>query len=428
MAAHTEHELIFRDVTVIDGTGGPRVPGRCRRRRRKDLPGRWSGGRTRRRGDQRSRPRPWLRGSSIRTRISTRNLFWDPDLTPSSSFGVTTVVTANCGYARCSVLTKASPPGTWSPPRAPSADLPRCPSRPASLSIGPTWRRTRRDWTDSTYPLNHAFLIGHVPIRAAVMGVPDVYSTAGDRRRNPADGPTAAPRAPDLGALGFFDRSGRGKSGPRWHGLCPGRSAGRASCSSWPPCSARARGPASSPWPMLRSCRAKGAKSDDLGVASTARSGVGRPAVVGPIFDSTDDPGGAARNYGTWPPAKASARIPPWCPRSPPARSSRGRGSQSRNVGVVTPDADGGGRARGGADAVRALAADPEARAQLRRVAVMPPNPASTGAGTTCVCAIRSRRTSVATWPRCAASAASIRSTCCSSWRWVTTSRPRSRP
>src|SRR5690349_12042128 len=27
------------------------------------------------------------------------NLFWDADVTPSSSFGVTTVVTANCGYA-----------------------------------------------------------------------------------------------------------------------------------------------------------------------------------------------------------------------------------------------------------------------------------------------------------------------------------------
>src|SRR6202167_1181188 len=32
------------------------------------------------------------------------NLFWDADVTPSSSFGVTTVVTTNCGYGLAQIL------------------------------------------------------------------------------------------------------------------------------------------------------------------------------------------------------------------------------------------------------------------------------------------------------------------------------------
>ena len=34
---------------------------------------------------------------------------------------------------------------------------------------------------DSDVLLNHAFLVGHVPIRAAVMGVPDVYTRSSER-------------------------------------------------------------------------------------------------------------------------------------------------------------------------------------------------------------------------------------------------------
>ena len=90
-------DIVIRGGTVVDGTG---LPVRRRRRRRH------------RRPDQRHRRRP-ARATACSTRPARSSapgfidihthydaqVFWDPDLTPSSFHGVTTVVAGNCGFS-----------------------------------------------------------------------------------------------------------------------------------------------------------------------------------------------------------------------------------------------------------------------------------------------------------------------------------------
>ena len=96
------------------------------------------------------------------------NLFWDPDLTPSSGYGVTTVVTGNCGYTLAPVddATRDYVIDVMSVVEA----IPR-----EALLAGVPW-----DWSsldeyfarlDRVRALaNFATYAGHVAVRAAVMG------------------------------------------------------------------------------------------------------------------------------------------------------------------------------------------------------------------------------------------------------------------
>lgn len=217
------------------------------------------------------------------------NLFWDPDLTPSSTFGVTTVVTANCGYAlaplcgedqRAYVVAALSTveqipessilagvPFDWD-------DLPSYAARLDRLPVA----------------LNHAFLIGHVPLRSAVMGVPDAY------RRPATDDEVAAmgrllAQGLGLGALGFSTDQVIGNPGPGGTAL-PGQICGE------PELLALGRVLRGGPGPGLLTManaallQGRAERQADLAWHERLAAASGRPVVVGPVFDADDDPGG----------------------------------------------------------------------------------------------------------------------------------------
>ncbi len=109
------------------------------------------------------------------------NLFWDPDVTPSSSFGVTTVVAANCGYALA--------PLSGDPERR---YVVSALSTVEQIPEEAIWAGVPFDWDDLdsysrrldalSVAVNHAFLVGHVPLRA--------------RPRSGSPRPTTARRSP----------------------------------------------------------------------------------------------------------------------------------------------------------------------------------------------------------------------------------------
>ncbi len=374
MAAHAEHDLIFRNVTVVDGSGGSSAQG--------DVAvsgGRISqvGGRVVGHAAEEVSGRDLVLAPGFidpHTHLDA-NLFWDPDLTPSSSFGVTTVVTANCGYALAPVLNE----GARAYLVAAMSTVEQIPE--VSFETGVPF-----DWSDlASYAarldeldvlLNHAFLVGHVPIRAAVMGVPDVYT-----RRASADEIQQMGRllrqGTDLGALGFSTDQVVGNPGPGGTAL-PGQICGEDELLQL--AAVLGEGPGPGLFTMANAALLQGRKEkiDDLAWHQRLAAASGRPVVVGPIFDSTDDPGGAAEIMDL---ALAGQRegfaVVPQISTRPFELWTRldSPGTLLRALPTLMAAVE-----RGGAAAVRELAADPGARAQLRREgAVMPPNPVFNG-------------------------------------------------
>ena len=110
----------------------------------------------------------WHRGSSTSTPITTRQVLWDPDLTPSSWHGVTSVVVGNCGFgiAPMRPANRTTIVSTLENVEGMSAE---------ALDEGIDWCfETFAEYlgaVDRRRPrLNFAALVGHTPIRLSVLG------------------------------------------------------------------------------------------------------------------------------------------------------------------------------------------------------------------------------------------------------------------
>jgi len=224
--------------------------------------------------------------------------------------------------------------------------------------------------------LNHAFLIGHVPVRAAVMGVPGAYT-----RRATADEIDAMGRllrqGMELGALGFSTDQVVGNPGPGGTAL-PGQVCGEDELLGL--AAVLGQGPGPGLFTMANAALLQGREERiaDLAWHQRLATASGRPVVVGPIFDSTEDPGGASVIMDmALAGQRPNVRVVPQISTRPFELWTRldSPGTLLRALPTLMAAVQDSGAA-----GVRALAADPEARAQLRREgAAMPSNPVFNG-------------------------------------------------
>ena len=137
---------------------------------------------------------------------------------------------------------------------------------------------------------NFATLVGHVPVRTAVLG-PDA---AHERVATADEVARIAELVADglrLGALGFSTDQVVGNFGPGGGALPgPGVRRRRAARRS-PASSARFPGPGSSPWRRARLIQGRAEREADLDWHVRLAEASGKPVVVGPVFDRWSDPG-----------------------------------------------------------------------------------------------------------------------------------------
>lgn len=374
MAGGPSHDLVVRGALLVDGTGGPPHEG--------DLAVRGGlitavGGRV----DGRAAEEVDGRGLALapgfidpHTHLDA-SLFWDPDVTPTSGFGVTTVVTTNCGYGLAPVPDEAVRRYVV----ATMSTVEQIPE--ASIEAGVPF-----DWSDlASYAarldglpvaVNHAGQVGHVPLRAAVMGVPDCH----EREATPAELAAMGDllrQGLELGALGFSTDQVVGNPGPGGAAL-PGQACGEAELLALAGVLGRGPGPGLFTMANAALLQGRAEREADLRWHRRLAAASGRPVVVGPVFDVTEDPGvGLAILDQVAAGNGPGVRVVPQIATRPFELWTRldGRGVLVRSLPTLLAAVR-----EGGAAGVRALAADPARRADLRREgASMVPSPVFNG-------------------------------------------------
>ncbi len=303
------------------------------------------------------------------------NLFWDPDLTPSSSFGVTTIVAANCGYALGPLGDKASQDYVV---RAMST-VEQIPEEAIVDSVPFNWNSLTSyfDALDALpVLLNHAHLVGHVPMRAAILGVPAVH----ERQATPSEIDAMAAilrEGLQLGALGFSTDQVVGNPGPGGTSL-PGQICGEEELLAMAGVLAEGPGPGLFTMANAAMLQGRSEQATDLAWHEALARRSGRPVVVGPVLDPSNDPGAAValldlvlkrRAPGVMVVPQVSTRpFELWSRLDSPGVIVRCLPSLSKAL------------KSGGAEAIRALANDPQARIHLRKEgARIRPNPVFSG-------------------------------------------------
>lgn len=216
------------------------------------------------------------------------NLFWDPDVTPCSSYGVTTVVTGNCGYALAPIASDAARDYVVDA----LCTVEQIARAAVDDSVGFT-SGTQADYFGVLDQLpvlcNFATLVGHVPVRTAVLG-PDA---AHERAATAEEVARIAELVADglrLGALGFSTDQVVGNYGPGG-----GELPGQVCDDDEPLAIAGVLGEVPGPGLFTMAPRAliqgRAEREADLEWHLDLAQASGKRVVVGPVFDRWSDPG-----------------------------------------------------------------------------------------------------------------------------------------
>ncbi len=374
MAPESQYDLVVRNTVIVDGSGGPPTAGDVGVR---DGLIAAVGGHCAGSGGEEVDGRDLVLAPGFidpHTHLDA-NLFWDPDVTPSSSFGVTTVVTSNCGYGLAPVLGDEAKAYTV----AAMSTVEQIPEQSINAAVPFDWADlpsycARLDELDVL--INHAFQVGHVPLRASVLGVPAAHS----RRASP-DEIAAMGRllrqGLELGALGFSTDQVVGNPGPGGTQL-PGQVCGEDELLALAGVLGEGPGPGLFTMANAALLQGRAERVADLAWHRRLAGASGRPVVVGPIFGSHEDPGGAVaimdlvlrgqRPDATVVPQISTRPFELWTRLDSPGLLVRSLPTMMAAV------------RSGGARAVRSLAGDGAARERLRREgSAMPTSPVFSG-------------------------------------------------